>query len=193
MKNKGLKIGLTSLVLALTFGGLLYTTMAEGTEYYKHVDEVMTQPEQWYGKKLQLHGFVVPDSIARKPNTLDYWFQVQSNGQIVSATYTGVVPDTFKSDSEVVLKGHAVVGGLQGAAQWRDGEVPVEVRSQAGERDALREILEGRHGLTRRAPAAARVRHRGLYGRGLRRRRAAPQLPPHRKRASARSTRSPRS
>lgn len=105
MKNKGLKIGLTSLVLALTFGGLLYTTMAEGTEYYKHVDEVMTQPDQWYGKKLQLHGFVVPNSIARKPNTMDYWFQVQSNGQTVSATYTGVVPDTFKSDSEVVLKG----------------------------------------------------------------------------------------
>ena len=105
MKNKGVKIGLTSLVLALTFGGLLYTTMAEGTEYYKHVDEVMAQPNQWYDKKLQLHGFVVPNSIARKPNTMDYWFQVQSNGQVVSATYTGVVPDTFKSDSEVVLKG----------------------------------------------------------------------------------------
>ena len=41
----------------------------------------------------------------RKPNSMDYWFQVQSNGQIVSAMYTGVVPDTFKSDSEVVLKG----------------------------------------------------------------------------------------
>ena len=105
MKNKAVKIGLTSLVLAMTFGALLYTTMAEGTEYYKHVDEVMAQPDQWYGKKLQLHGFVVPNSIARKPNSLDYWFQVQSNGHIVSATYTGVVPDTFKSDSEVVLKG----------------------------------------------------------------------------------------
>ncbi len=89
MKNKGLKIGLTSLVLTLTFGGLLYTTMAEGTEYYKHVDEVMAQPENWYGKKLQLHGFVVPDSIMKKPNTLDYWFQVQQNGKIVTATYTG--------------------------------------------------------------------------------------------------------
>jgi cytochrome c-type biogenesis protein CcmE len=32
-------------------------------------------------------------------------FQVQSNGHIVDATYTGVVPDTFKSDAEVVLKG----------------------------------------------------------------------------------------
>jgi len=41
MKHKAVKIGLTSLVLTLTFGGLLYTTMAEGTEYYKHVDEVM--------------------------------------------------------------------------------------------------------------------------------------------------------
>ena len=90
MKNKGFKIGLTTLVLTLTFGGLLYTTMAEGTEYYKHVDEVMSQPDQWYGKKLQLHGFVVPNSINRKPNSMDYWFQVQSNGQLVSATYTGV-------------------------------------------------------------------------------------------------------
>ena len=105
MKNKAWKVGLTSLVLTLTFGGLLYSTMAEGTEYYKHVDEVMAQPENWYGKKLQLHGFVVPDSIMKKPNSLDYWFQVQQNGKIVTATYTGVVPDTFKSDSEVVLKG----------------------------------------------------------------------------------------
>ncbi|MDP3716766.1 MAG: cytochrome c maturation protein CcmE [Acidobacteriota bacterium] len=105
MSYKAVKIGLTSLVLALTFGGLLYTTMAEGTEYYKHVDEVMVQPEPWYGKKLQMHGFVVPDSIKRRPNSLDYIFQVQSNGHIVNASYTGVVPDTFKSDSEVVLKG----------------------------------------------------------------------------------------
>jgi cytochrome c-type biogenesis protein CcmE len=105
MKNKAVKIGITSLVLAMTFGALLYTTMAEGTEYYKHVDEVMAQPDQWYGKKLQLHGFVVPNSIHRDPKTLDHWFQVQQNGKTVSATYTGVVPDTFKSDSEVVLKG----------------------------------------------------------------------------------------
>lgn len=113
MTYKAIKIGLTSLVLALTFGGLLYTTMAEGTEYYKHVDEVMTQPEPWYGKKLQMHGFVVPDSIKRRPNSLDYIFQVQSNGHVVNASYTGVVPDTFKSDSEVVLKGVLSADGFK--------------------------------------------------------------------------------
>ena len=105
MKQKAVKVGLTGLVLALAFGGLLITSLGEATEYYKHVDEVMGQPDQWYGKKLQLHGFVVPKSIMKRPNSLDYRFQVESNGQLVTASYTGVVPDTFKSEAEVVLKG----------------------------------------------------------------------------------------
>jgi len=105
MSQRAIKIGLTSVILVAAFSGLLYSTLSEGTEYYKHVDEVMADPAVWYGKKLQLHGFVVPDSIMKRKNSLDYQFQVQSNGQIVSATYTGIVPDTFKSDSEVVLKG----------------------------------------------------------------------------------------
>ena len=103
MKHKATKIGLTSLVLALAFGGLLFTTLGEATEYYKHVDEVMGQPEQWYGKKLQLHGFA--KEVTRKPSSLEYRFQVESNGHTVTATYKGVVPDTFKNDAEVVLKG----------------------------------------------------------------------------------------
>jgi cytochrome c-type biogenesis protein CcmE len=103
MKHKATKIGLTSLVLALAFGGLLFTTLGEATEYYKHVDEVMGQPQQWYGKKLQLHGFA--KEVTRKPSSLEYRFQVESNGQTVTATYKGVVPDTFKNDAEVVLKG----------------------------------------------------------------------------------------
>ena len=103
MKHKAVKLGLTSLVLALAFGGLLATTLGDATEYYKHVDEVMAQPEQWYGKKLQLHGFA--KEVTRKPSSLEYRFVVESNGDRVIATYKGVVPDTFKNDAEVVLKG----------------------------------------------------------------------------------------
>jgi len=105
MKHKAIKIGLTSLVLVLSFGGLLYSTMAESTEYYKHVEEVMGQPGDWYGKQLQLHGYVVPNSIMRKRNSMEYRFKVQSQGQVVDASYTGIVPDTFKDEAEVVLKG----------------------------------------------------------------------------------------
>lgn len=112
MKHKAVKVGLTSLVLALSFGGLLYTTMGEATEYYKHVDEVMTQPTEWYGKKLQLHGYVVKDSVIWRKKSLEYKFQVQSNGHVVNATYTGVVPDTFKGEAEVVLKGTLSADGF---------------------------------------------------------------------------------
>ena len=97
--------GLRSVVLVLALGGLFYTTLSEGTEYYKHVDEVMRAPDQWYGKRLQLHGFVEKGSILHKPDTLDYKFKIHSNGAVVPASDSGIVPDTFKSDAEVVVKG----------------------------------------------------------------------------------------
>jgi cytochrome c-type biogenesis protein CcmE len=103
MTAKALKIVMTCVVLAAALGGLMYTTLAEGTEYYIHVDEVMQNPAAWQGKKLQLHGFVA--DLRQRPNTLDYKFDVQYNGKVIVARYTGVVPDTFKNASEVVLKG----------------------------------------------------------------------------------------
>ena len=103
MRSKATKIALTCVVLAAALRGLMYTTLAEGTEYYKHVDEVMTDPGSWQGKRLQLHGFVT--DLRQRPNSLDYKFIVKYNGKTIPATYTGVVPDTFKNDSEVVLKG----------------------------------------------------------------------------------------
>jgi cytochrome c-type biogenesis protein CcmE len=105
MKPKTIRILATVTVLVAALGGLMYTSLAEGTEYYKHVEEVMDNPSAWQGKKLQLHGNVVAKSIMQKPNTLEYAFQVESQGKVVNARYTGIVPDTFKDGSEVVIKG----------------------------------------------------------------------------------------
>jgi cytochrome c-type biogenesis protein CcmE len=105
MRSKSIKIAVTAAVFVMAFSALLYSTLRDGTEYYKHVDEVMADPVPWEGKRLQLHGYIVDGSILRKPNTLEYRFQVQNNGQVVHASYTGIVPDGFKDGSEVVLKG----------------------------------------------------------------------------------------
>lgn len=113
MNTKALKVGLTAIVLLTAFTALLWSTLREGTEYYKHVDEVMVQPHDWYGKKLQLHGFVVPRSILRRRDSLDYRFEVASKGQVVNASYRGIVPDTFKDDAEVVLKGVLTPQGFE--------------------------------------------------------------------------------
>jgi cytochrome c-type biogenesis protein CcmE len=116
MPHRYIKIGITVSVLVVAFTGLLWVTLSEGTEYYKHVDEVMASPQEWQGKQLQLHGFVVANSILVKPDTLEYRFKVQSNGKVIDASYTGVVPDTFKDrpgeEAEVVLKGQLTAGGF---------------------------------------------------------------------------------
>ncbi len=112
MSQKAAKIGITSLVLATAFGVLLYSTLGESMQYYKYVDEVTASPQQWHGKRLQVHGYVVPGSRMRKPDTLEYQFDLQRNGQTIRAYYTGVVPDTFKDDAEVVLTGELTPGGF---------------------------------------------------------------------------------
>ena len=102
--TNGLKILLTSTVLISAFAGLMWTSMQDGTAYYKHVDEVMVDPEMWAGKRLQVHGYV--SNITWKKSEMDFRFQIENNGHVVQAEYTGVVPDTFKEDAEVVASGH---------------------------------------------------------------------------------------
>ena len=113
MTHRYIKIGVTSGVLVLAFAALLWSTLQDGTQYFKHVDEVMANPQQWEGKPMQLHGYVIPKSILQKPNTLEYRFKVQNDpiranqspANIVDVSYTGIVPDTFQAEAEVVLYG----------------------------------------------------------------------------------------
>ena len=112
MRSKRVRVGLTAGVLTVALGGLLWGTLAEGTEYYMHVDEVMAEPDAWYGKKLQVHGFVVEGSRLKKPDTLEIRFQVENNGAVIDAEYTGLVPDTFLDGSEVVISGQLGAHGL---------------------------------------------------------------------------------
>jgi len=120
MTHRYIKIGATTLVLVLAFAGLLWSTLQDGADYFKNVDEVMASRQSWEGKSLQLHGYVVPGSIYVKQDTLEYRFKVQNNpirgdqsGIVVDASYTGIVPDTFKAEAEVVLRGKLGPAGFQ--------------------------------------------------------------------------------
>jgi cytochrome c-type biogenesis protein CcmE len=120
MTHRYIKIGLTTAFLVLAFSGLLWSTLREGTEYYKNLDEVMVNQQEWHGKQLQLHGYIVPGSIYRKRDSLEYKFKVQNSParanqadpHVVEASYTGIVPDTFKDEAEVVLKGRLTPTGF---------------------------------------------------------------------------------
>jgi cytochrome c-type biogenesis protein CcmE len=134
MTHRNIKIGITVVVLSLAFSGLLWSTLRDGTEYYKHVDEVMNTPELWHGKNMQLHGFVVAKSILVNPRTLEYHFKVQNNGTVVNAMYTGIVPDTFKDtpgeEAEVVLKGQLTNEGFHVAPNGVMAKCPSKYEEQ---------------------------------------------------------------
>ena len=113
MSHKAAKVGVTAFVLATVVGVMLYTTLGESMQYYKYVDEVTAAPQTWQGKKLQVHGYVVTESIKRKPDALEYQFDVQRNGQVMRAYYNGLAPDSFfQPGAEVVLTGQLTDGGF---------------------------------------------------------------------------------
>ncbi|HEY2899943.1 MAG TPA: cytochrome c maturation protein CcmE [Polyangia bacterium] len=103
------KIVASVVVVTGAVGFMLKSSMKEGAEYYKHVDEVMANTNTWRGKRLQVHGNVVDGSIEQAKGTLQYRFKIESREPrghaVINAFYTGLVPDTFKSSAEVVAKG----------------------------------------------------------------------------------------
>lgn len=112
MSHKAIKIGVTAAVLAMAFAALLFTTLQDNLQYYKYVDEVAAAPQQWEGKTLQVHGYVVPGSIAGTHDRLKWKFDLQRNGKVINATFSGAPPDTFKDNAEVVLTGQLTPHGF---------------------------------------------------------------------------------
>ena len=120
MTHRYIKLGVTATVLVLAFGGLLWSTLRDGTEYFMDVNEVLANRQAWEAKPVRLHGYVVPGSILRNPASLEYRFKVQnapprskgSAGEMINVTYTGIVPDTFKDEAEVTLQGRLSPAGF---------------------------------------------------------------------------------
>jgi cytochrome c-type biogenesis protein CcmE len=136
MTHRYIKIGLTVTVLVAAFAGLLYSTLSDGTQYFKDVDEVMANRSQWETKSLRLHGYVVPGSILTNPNTMEYRFKVQSNGKTIDASYKGIVPDTFKDEAEVVLSGKLTPTGFATEKNGVTAKCPSKYVEQASAKKA---------------------------------------------------------
>ena len=111
MSNRVVRVLISVGVILGAVTLLFYATVAKDAEYYKHVDEVMASPDQWYGKHLQLHGFV-EGAVEHASDGLDYHFQIRNGDAVVRASYHGLVPDTFKEGSEVVLTGQLAKDGF---------------------------------------------------------------------------------
>jgi cytochrome c-type biogenesis protein CcmE len=103
------KILLSVVVSASAIAGLLWASLGEGAEYYKHVDEAQVAQQRLTGKRLRIHGNVVAGSVVHQAGTLDYRFTLESKAPREHATmavnFHGIVPDLFKEGAEVIAAG----------------------------------------------------------------------------------------
>ena len=103
------KILLTVVVSATAISGVLWASLGEGAEYYKYVDEARAAQDRLTGKRLRVHGHVVPGTIGHQAGTLDYRFALESRPPRAPAPldvrFHGIAPDLFKAGAEVIASG----------------------------------------------------------------------------------------
>jgi cytochrome c-type biogenesis protein CcmE len=132
MSKKTARALISTTIIGGALAVLLTFSLSEGAQYYKRVDEVMVSPEQWYGKNLQLHGYVVEGSHLVNPKALQHKFSIRTGAHTVNASFTGVVPDTFKDGSEVVLNGRLGPEGFHVAPGGVMAKCPSKYEGKAG-------------------------------------------------------------
>ncbi|MFO0725009.1 MAG: cytochrome c maturation protein CcmE [Myxococcota bacterium] len=113
--SPALKFGASVLVIGAAVAYLLQSSMSEQVEYYRPADEVVVNAAALKGQKMRMGGKVRAGTIFMKPGTLDYQFDVypiegmlkfkEAANKTVTVRYSGVVPDTFKDDAQVIVTG----------------------------------------------------------------------------------------
>ena len=118
MNNNVAKLLVTVAVIGVGAGFLIHSSMGHA-QYYKMVDELMTQPgengevrvsDKWVGKSLRVHGYVEAGSIDEKivAQKTVRTFVLEHNGKTLRVKHEGPKPDTFKDLSEVVANGKII-------------------------------------------------------------------------------------
>ncbi len=96
-------IGIAFVILGL--GIILTTNLPNSLQYYVTVDEFFHDASKYQDQEIKLAGKVVPGSIVKSDNNLDWKFDVQNAGSRIAVRYHGAMPDTFKGDADVVVTG----------------------------------------------------------------------------------------
>ncbi|MEM1025555.1 MAG: cytochrome c maturation protein CcmE [Myxococcota bacterium] len=119
----GMKAIVSGLVIAGAAVYLLADTLfaTDALTYFHPVDEVLAEPTDFVDRRIRIGGHVVPGSIAQRPGTLDYHFRVrpipemakrpEMVGHTMPVMFSGIVPDTFEDDAEVIVTGRLTANG----------------------------------------------------------------------------------
>ena len=101
---------LALLVAVIAIGGfVMVQALGSATTFYRNVDEAVAQRDSLGTKRFRLQGTVVPGTIQRSGEGVN--FEVAYNGVGINVHHVGDPPEMFKESEAVLLEGHFVAEG----------------------------------------------------------------------------------
>ena len=113
LREKNFFIG--GIIVFLAIGYLGFAGFQSSATYYYTVSELMEQASSVYGENVRVNGQVAPGSVKQEPEGLILRFTIIDGEESLPVVYRGVVPDSFKVGSDVVVEGHLKPNGVSQA------------------------------------------------------------------------------
>lgn len=104
-KRKKYKAIMISAVILVVIGYLIYTGLRDTMVFYLTVSEVMAKSPQDLTDTQKVGGTVTAESVQWDPKTLKLSFKLEDQQANLIVNYSGVVPDSFKPGTEVIVEG----------------------------------------------------------------------------------------
>lgn len=99
------------IVIGGGVGYFMYQAMQSSWSYYYSVDEFSTGSQAVKNSSLRLAGKVKEGSVSKDIEQMLLSFVIQGTEAELPVNYTGVVPDNFAEDIEVVVEGQLDTDG----------------------------------------------------------------------------------
>ena len=94
-----------SAVILMVIGYLIYTGLRDTMVFYLTVSEVMAKSPEDLTDTQKVGGIVNAGSVQWEPKTLKLSFRLEDEQANLVVNYSGVVPDSFKPGTEVIVEG----------------------------------------------------------------------------------------
>jgi len=110
--NVNRKFYIGGFVVLTAIAYLSYVGFNSGATYYYTVSELTQIESPITSESVRVSGSIVPDSVREEVTTRTLRFVITDGTDSLPVTYQGIVPDSFISDSEVVVEGHLDSDGI---------------------------------------------------------------------------------
>ncbi len=94
-----------SAVILLVIGYLIYTGLRDTMVFYLTVSEVLAKSPEDLTATQKVGGMVTTESVQWDAKTLKLSFKLEDQQADLIVNYSGVVPDSFKPGTEVIVEG----------------------------------------------------------------------------------------